>query len=140
MGISSQEFQRRYREIREAMKKERLDCLLIVGLNEDFNRGNIRYVTGLGRGGCCIFPLEGRPVFLANPVLTASRKLPKFMAAVDLLDLETTADPRQRRLFNYPFRRGKQYRPCGQNVHASANVSRCGGEVWRKARRLSGNI
>jgi Xaa-Pro dipeptidase len=93
MGISSQEFQRRYREIREVMKKERLDCLLIVGLNEDFNRGNIRYVTGLGRGGCCIFPLKGRPVFLANPVLTASRKLPKFMAAVDLLDLETTVDP-----------------------------------------------
>ena len=77
------------------MKKERLDCLLIVGLNDDFNRGNIRYVTGLGRGGCCIFPLEGRPVFLANPVLTASRKLPRFMAAVDLLDLKTTTEPEE---------------------------------------------
>lgn len=95
MSISSQEFQRRYREIREAMEKERLDCLLIVGLNDDFNRGNIRYVTGLGRGGCCIFPLEGRPVFLANSVLTASRKLPKFMAAVDLLDLKTTTVPEE---------------------------------------------
>ena len=31
--------------------------------------------------------------FSANPVLTASRKLPKFMAAVDLLDLKTTAEP-----------------------------------------------
>ena len=93
MSISLQEFQRRYREIREMMKKEQLDCLLIVGLNDDFNRGNIRYVTGLGRGGCCVFPAEGRPVLLANPVLTASRKLPKFMAAVDLLDLKTTADP-----------------------------------------------
>jgi len=95
MGISSQEFQRRYRKIREVMEKERLDCLLIVGLNDDFNRGNIRYVTGLGRGGCCIFPLEGTPVFLANPVLTSSRKLPKFMAAVDLLDLKTTTEPEE---------------------------------------------
>jgi Xaa-Pro aminopeptidase len=93
MGISSQEFQRRYREIREMMRKEQLDCLLIVGLNDDFNRGNIRYVTGLGRGGCCVFPAEGRPVLLGNPVLTNSRKLPKFMAAVDLLDLKTTAVP-----------------------------------------------
>jgi Xaa-Pro dipeptidase len=96
MGISLQEFQRRYGEIREAMEKERLDCLLIVGLNDDFNRGNIRYVTGLGRGGCCIFPLEGRPVFLANPVLTASRKLPRFMSAIDLLDLKTTTEPEKR--------------------------------------------
>ena len=93
MGISVQEFQRRYGAIREVMKKERLDCLLIVGLNDDFNRGNIRYITGLGRGGCCVFPLEGRPVLLANPVLTTSRKLPRFMAAVDLLDLETTTEP-----------------------------------------------
>ena len=93
MGISSQEFQRRYGEIRDMMRKEQLDCLLIVGLNDDFNRGNIRYVTGLGRGGCCVFPAEGRPVLLGNPVLTNSRKLPKFMAAVDLLDLKTTAVP-----------------------------------------------
>jgi Xaa-Pro aminopeptidase len=93
MSISLQEFQRRHGKIREMMKNEDLDCLLIVGLNDDFNRGNIRYVTGLGRGGCCIFPAEGRPVLLANPVLTASRKLPKFMSAVDLLDLKTTAEP-----------------------------------------------
>ncbi len=90
MGISLQEFQRRYRAIREAMGKEHIDCLLITGLNDDFNRGNIRYITGLGRGGCCIFPLEGRPVLLANALLTASRKLPRFMAAVDLVDLKTT--------------------------------------------------
>jgi Xaa-Pro aminopeptidase len=95
MSISSQEFQRRYSKIREVMERDRLDCLLIVGLNEDFNRGNIRYITGLGRGGCCIFPLEGRPVFLANPVLTASGKLPKFMGAIDLLDLKTTTVPEE---------------------------------------------
>ena len=63
MSISLQEFERRYAAIRKAMEKERLDCLLVVGLNDDFNRGNIRYVTGLGRGGCCILPLEGKPGF-----------------------------------------------------------------------------
>jgi hypothetical protein len=60
MGISLQEFQRRYGEIREVMEKEHLDCLLIVGLNDDFNRGNIRYVTGLGRGGYRHAPLPHR--------------------------------------------------------------------------------
>ncbi|HEX2964650.1 MAG TPA: M24 family metallopeptidase [Syntrophorhabdaceae bacterium] len=93
MGISLQEFQRRYKEIRDVMKQEHLDSLLIVGINDDFNRGNLRYITGLGRGGCCIFPAEGMPVLLGNIVLTSSRKLPRFMAAVDLLELKTTSEP-----------------------------------------------
>ncbi len=93
MGISSKEFQRRYDEIRKAMEQEGIDCLLVFGINDDFNRGNIRYITGLGRGGCCVFPSEGKPVLLGNSVLTSSRKLPKFMAAIDLLDLKTTVQP-----------------------------------------------
>jgi Xaa-Pro aminopeptidase len=93
MGISAGEFQRRYEAIRRLMERDRLDSLLIVGLNDDFNRGNIRYVTGLGRGGCCIFPLEGAPVLLTAPVFSASRKLGRFMAAVDLLELRGTTTP-----------------------------------------------
>ena len=50
MSISQQEFKRRYAAIRELMKKDELDCLLVVGLSDDFNRGNIRYITGSGRG------------------------------------------------------------------------------------------
>jgi Xaa-Pro dipeptidase len=92
MGISIQEYQRRYAAIRELMKKEGLDSLLVVGTSDDFNRGNIRYIAGTGRGGCCVFPAEGRPVFLTMPNATASPKLPKTMEAFDLLDFRETAN------------------------------------------------
>ena len=68
MSISEREYQRRYVAIQELMKKDGLDSLLVVGLSDDFNRGNIRYITGSGRGGCCILPREGTPVFLVNPI------------------------------------------------------------------------
>jgi Xaa-Pro aminopeptidase len=93
MSISLQEFQRRYAAIRELMKQEGLDCLLVVGLADDFNRGNIRYITGSGRGGCCIFPPEGRPVFLTGPRQSASPKLRHTMAALELLELRETDSP-----------------------------------------------
>ncbi len=93
MAISMQEFQRRHAAIRDLMKADGLDSLLIVGLNDDFSRGNIRYVTGLGRGGCCIFPSEGPPVFLADPILSTSPKLPGFMSGHELLDLRGTTTP-----------------------------------------------
>jgi Xaa-Pro aminopeptidase len=93
MSISLQEFERRYTGIREMMRKEEVDCLLIVGLSDDFNRGNIRYITGSGRGGCCIFPLEGAPVFLIGLNQSSSPKTRKIAGALDLLDLRETSDP-----------------------------------------------
>jgi len=90
MAISQQEYARRYQAIRKLMVKDNLDCLLIIGRADDFNRGNIRYVTGSGRGGCCIFPLEGRPVFLTGPGQAASTKAGKSYEALDLLDLRET--------------------------------------------------
>jgi Xaa-Pro dipeptidase len=92
MGISLQEYQRRHAAVREIMKKEGLDSLLIIGISDDFNRGNIRYVAGTGRGGCCIFPAEGKPVFLTMPNALASPKLPKTMEAFDFLDFRETAN------------------------------------------------
>lgn len=92
MSISRQEFERRYAAIREQMERDGLDSLLVYGLPDDFNRGNIRYITGSGRGGCCVFPREGDPVFLLGPNQSTSPKLRKTMAAVDLLDLQETAD------------------------------------------------
>ncbi len=91
MGISEIEYQRRYQAIRELMRRDGLDSLLIYGLSDDFNRGNIRYVTGSGRGGCCIFPQEGKPVFFISPNQSQSPKLPKTMDAINLLDLRETA-------------------------------------------------
>jgi Xaa-Pro aminopeptidase len=93
MSISEKEYQRRYSAIRELMKKEGLDNLLITGLSDDFNRGNIRYVTGSGRGGCCIFPLEGAPVFLIGLNQLASPKLLRTVEAYHLLDLRETSSP-----------------------------------------------
>ncbi len=72
------------------MKRDGLDCLLVYGLADDFNRGNIRYVSGSGRGGCCIFPLEGRPVFLIGPGQSTSPKIGKTVEAFELLDLRET--------------------------------------------------
>lgn len=92
MSISLQEFQRRYAAIRGLMKNSGLDSLVIYGLNEDFNRGNVRYVTGLGRGGCCIFPLDGAPVLLCDPIFAASPKVTKYMSARPLLDLKGTTN------------------------------------------------
>jgi Xaa-Pro dipeptidase len=91
MAISNSEYQRRHIAIRKLMKEQGLDSLIITGLSDDFNRGNIRYVTGSGRGGCCIFPLEGKPVMLAMPNTTASPKLPRTFEAFDLLEFRETA-------------------------------------------------
>ena len=94
MSISKQEYQRRYAAIRKQMKETALDCLLIYGLSDEFNRGNIRYVTGSGRGGCCILPLEGDPIFLINPNQTTSQ-IHKMIGAWELLTLKETANPVQ---------------------------------------------
>ncbi len=93
MTISKQEFERRYRAIREHMKRGELDCLLVIGLPDDFNRGNIRYITGYGNGGYCIFPLEGPPVFLIRPYQKSWVKLQRTIGAIDLLDLRETSNP-----------------------------------------------
>ncbi len=93
MSISEREYQRRYVAIQELMKKDGLDSLLVVGLSDDFNRGNIRYITGSGRGGCCILPREGTPVFLVNPIQSQSPKLANTMEAINLLELRETINP-----------------------------------------------
>ena len=93
MTVSRREFERRYAGIRHKMEKDELDCLLVVGLSDDFNRGNIRYITGSGRGGCCLFPYDGRPVLLTGPNQSTSPKMRKTASAFDLLELRETADP-----------------------------------------------
>jgi Xaa-Pro aminopeptidase len=93
MSISRQEYERRYAAIRELMRRDGLDCLLVVGLGDDFNRGNIRYITGSGRGGCCVFPREGKPVFLQGPGQASSPKIKQTVDAHRLLDLRETDNP-----------------------------------------------
>lgn len=92
MGISISEFRRRYAAIRRAMKSEKMDCLLIVGSADDFNRGNIRYVTGSGRGGCCVMGPEGAPIFIVAPNQLSNPKLRVTLEAFDLLELREADD------------------------------------------------
>ena len=92
MSISSAEYKRRYAAIRELMRDEEMDCLLVFGLADDFNRGNIRYITGSGRGGCCIFPVEGVPVLLAGINQSKSPKMARTVGAAELLDIRETDD------------------------------------------------
>jgi Xaa-Pro aminopeptidase len=92
MSISNREYERRYSAIRELMKKEGLDSILVVGIGDDFNRGNIRYITGSGRGGVCIFPPAGKPIVLTMPNGKANPKLPSTTEAFDLLDFRETTN------------------------------------------------
>jgi Xaa-Pro aminopeptidase len=93
MGISQKEFIRRYVAIRELMEKVGLDCLLIAGLSDNFNRGNIRYVTGSGRGEYCIFPVEGSPIFFVGLNQAVLPKLRRTVGAFDLLEIRETSNP-----------------------------------------------
>jgi len=98
------------------MKRDNLDCLLVVGLSDDFNRGNIRYVTGSGRGGCCVFPLEGDPVFMTGLNQSASPKIPKTVEAFELLDLRETGSPVEQVVEELPrFYRGNSIGIVGMN-------------------------
>jgi Xaa-Pro aminopeptidase len=92
MGISNLEYQRRHAAIREVMKQEGLDSILVISISDDFYRGNIRYIAGTGRGGVCVFPPVGRPVMLATPNALASPKLPKTIEAFDLLEIRETTN------------------------------------------------
>jgi Xaa-Pro aminopeptidase len=92
MSISLQEFQRRYAAIREKMAEEEIDSILVYGLADDFNRGNMRYLTGSGRGGCCILPMEDPPVFFTGLGQSKSPKLRNTVGALDLLDIRETDD------------------------------------------------
>jgi Xaa-Pro aminopeptidase len=93
MSISKQEFRRRHKAIQKLMETDGLDSLLVVGRGDDFSRGNIRYITGSGRGGCCIVPQEGLPFFLTGLRQSTSPKLRLTMSAIELLELRETAQP-----------------------------------------------
>ena len=121
MAISQQEYERRYTAIRDLMKKEDLDCLLVVGRSDDFNRGNLRYITGSGSGGTCIFPLEGDPVFLVRPHQKKSPKLRRTIGALDLLDLRETSCPEEQAL--------KELVRFYQGNNVGVHVSTCAWEI-----------
>jgi Xaa-Pro aminopeptidase len=92
MTISPEERNRRYSAIREKMKPDNLDNLLVVGRDGALTRGNIRYVTGYGvvtGEQYCVFPAQGLPIFISGKGPTVSR----LRAGDWPLDYRTTSDP-----------------------------------------------
>jgi Xaa-Pro aminopeptidase len=92
MAISANEYNRRHMFIKAKMKNSNLDSLLVVGQADDFNRGNMRYITGFGRGSCCVVPFEGAPIFFTNAMMAKSPKFPNTVEAHQLLDLRETSN------------------------------------------------
>lgn len=76
MNPTISERNRRWREIRRAMQRSNVDCLLIWGNGSHWGRGSasLRYVSGIGANeeeGLCIFPLDGEPtVIIWHPAMT----------------------------------------------------------------------
>lgn len=68
--FSEAEREKRHKAVRERMRKENLDCLIVMGSStrRGEGMGNVRYLSGLGdkQSTCCylLFPFEGDPVLL----------------------------------------------------------------------------
>ena len=78
-SFSRDEFDRRYREIRQAMQLRGIDCLIITGNtggNQSF-AADIRYITGLAgsaaEGTYILFPLTGESAHLVPSTFVADR-------------------------------------------------------------------
>jgi Xaa-Pro aminopeptidase len=71
--FSPAEYQRRYQNIRQMMRRMKLDCLLIIGGSAAYGRlwFNFRYVTNMmGKAemaNYCFFPKEGDPCLILRP-------------------------------------------------------------------------
>ncbi len=72
--ISQTERNRRYKAIRELMRQDDCDCLVVAGRDGFGCRGNVRYVTNYGINfgeQFCLFPAEENPVFLGSAIANA---------------------------------------------------------------------
>jgi Xaa-Pro dipeptidase len=71
--FSKSEYERRYANIRNLMREQKLDCLLIVGGSAAYGRlwFNFRYVTNMmGKAemaNYCFFPKDGDPAVVTRP-------------------------------------------------------------------------
>ena len=71
--FSKAEYERRYQNIRNMMREQRLDCLLIIGGSAAYGRlwFNVRYVTNMmGKAemaNYCFFPKDGDPCLVVRP-------------------------------------------------------------------------
>jgi Xaa-Pro dipeptidase len=71
--FSRAEYQRRFENIRNMMRENEIDCLLIIGGSAAYGRlwFNVRYVTNMmgkaEQANYCFFPKEGDPCLIVRP-------------------------------------------------------------------------
>ena len=71
--FSKEEYDRRYRNVRNLLKEKELDCLLVIGGSAAYGRlwFNIRYLTNwMGKAEMawyCFFPKDGEPCLAGRP-------------------------------------------------------------------------
>lgn len=89
---SSQERNRRYRELRRAMADQGIDALVICGRGDEFVRGRLQYVSDIFQWagwGVVVLPMKGDSVFIADPLWGLARA-----AMLDWVkDLRMTQEP-----------------------------------------------
>ena len=96
LNFSTDEYLRRYKRVREAMKKKKIDALLVCGSSEFFSSRNssLRYFTGpnvkAGLGvNYAIIPLKGREAL----VTTNGPQLFSFLSTYPRIPIEPIASP-----------------------------------------------
>lgn len=65
--LSHQERDRRWKNVRESMGKQGLECLIVWGSSGRYRHlnANLRYLANFHGEGCIVFPLEGDPTLLS---------------------------------------------------------------------------
>lgn len=92
MPISALEYQSRHDRIREAMRKEGLEVLIVAGRDDIYSRGNMRYITDYTGAGYLVFPVDGKPVLFVHPVQAASPKPGRGRPINDFIDIQLYAN------------------------------------------------
>jgi len=92
MTITAAEYQARHDRIRESMRKEGLELLIVAGRDDIYSRGNMRYITDLAGAGYLVFPLEGKPVLFMHPVQAASPKPGRGRPINDFVHIQVYAN------------------------------------------------
>ncbi|MEO0726304.1 MAG: aminopeptidase P family N-terminal domain-containing protein [Bacteroidota bacterium] len=105
LNFSTDEYLRRYKRVREAMKKKKIDALLVCGSSEFFSSRNssLRYFTGpnvkAGLGvNYAIIPLKGREAL----VTTNGPQLFSFLSTYPRIPIEPIASPPKKGTLNVP--------------------------------------
>lgn len=92
MTITAEEYQARHDKIRNAMREEGLEILVVAGREDIYSRGNMRYITDLTGGGYLVFPLDGKPILFVHPVHAPSPKLSRGRPIHDFVTIQVYAD------------------------------------------------